>query len=455
MTNMKKATKLITVLLVVTLTFTCVGFSASAATADTVKQFGEVDDKGYGGYLAFGDSLARGCGATENYRKEYVDNYDRTVEGSYPLLVAKAVGCKIDDNALSQDSNYWPICFPGQTLSVTMDYLGIDDGYYDEIYDHGNDDDSFGFYNKMLEIYDPDNKYIEKASLITIGLGLSDIYLKPVEEATIVYGELNAEAIVFAGKKIVEGLEYCKKAYPMLLRYIKEVNPNATVVIVSNYNTGGDVPLTDDILLPVGMTGTLLRRTLNNCLKSWAKKYDCLFCDITNAEMYASQYDIGILGGYLDNKLVNGHLSPEGYAMVSRLILDLLPEKEPTEKKVTKDIVVDLGRFRHVTSVALNGIPLSEDRYSMDGFVITIPCRSIFANNLTITVDQTDGKNAGKTAVYTYQLVYHLDGYRAFLIYGNNDVSGSLQKIVENLCPIKAMSSMVNGINKLLKSKDL
>ena len=58
----KNMRRILAALLSVLLVFACCTAAVSAATAETVRQFGKE-----GGYLAIGDSISRGCGAEGFY----------------------------------------------------------------------------------------------------------------------------------------------------------------------------------------------------------------------------------------------------------------------------------------------------------------------------------------------------------------------------------------------------
>lgn len=434
---MKTTRRILAIILVILAITSCIGTAAFADNTKTVKQYGKL-----GGYIALGDSVARGVGATGDNDVETHDFYDRTVEGSYPYLVAQAVGCNIKDDAKDPDSNFWPVCFHGQTLAITMDLLGIDDGYYDEVYAHGNGKESYHYYSIMEDIYGNANEYLSNAGLITIGFGLSDVFYRAIVVAQINNDTINAEFVKDVVANIYEGYNYWVKAYPMLLKYIKENNPDATVVLVGNYNVGGDTPISDDVLLPVGMAATAVTGYMNSYLKNWANEYGYTYCDITNAETLAAQDDLGLLSMAGDNFSLAGHLSPAGNALVARNILNALPTEDGSQPKITTDIVVDLGRFDKVSYVMLDGKVLSNSSYSMNGYELTIPYRCKLAQNLTVVISNDNGKDS----IYTYQLKYSADsGYKAYLICGIDDTS----RIVKST--VSATSSIIKGAFGLFK----
>lgn len=414
---MKNSKVLLSVLLVILMLLSCIPSALAADAQTSVRQYGKE-----GGYIAFGDSIARGVGATGDNDAETHDFYDRTVDGSYPYLVAQAVGCNIKDDARDPDSNFWPVCFHGQTLALTMDLLGIEDGYYDDEYAHGSAKDSFRYYDTMVELYGDAAEKLKQASLITLGFGFSDIFYRAIVVAQIRNPEFNAAFIpdILAGLK--EGYSYFVKTYPLLLSYIKENNPDATVVIVGNYSVAGDTPLSNDIMLRVGIPIQSVLNNFNTMLVKWAKEYGYLYCDIGNAETLASQEDIGLLSGFMDNAGLAGHLSSEGNAMIARDILKLLPTTEGSTQEKTKDITVDLGRFTAVSRVKLDGVILDEDSYAVDGYELTVKNCRIAAKSLVVVAEN----EKGQTSRYNYCLSYKNGRYQAKLKYGINDATGML-----------------------------
>ncbi len=440
---MKKLSKLLALLLAAVICFSCLGVSAFASS---VKQYGKVDEAtGRGGYIAFGDSVARGYGVNGRDLGNYNLYNNRVIPNSYPAVVAEAVGCTVVNDASSPAfNNFVPVCFSGMTLSAAMDLLGIEDDYYDEVYDHGHGD--FLLYPLMEKYYSGARDFlVNNATLVTIGLGLSDVAYAPIRRAMEGREELDADFVKAALENMAEGLEYYKRAYPLLLSFIKENNPDATVVLIGNYNVGGDMPVSDDILLPVGHLVTAMVAYTNSYLKQWAEEYGYIYCDITNAETVAAQNDMGVIGEFLDDVGYYGHLSVEGYAYVCRQILELL-EEEPSE--ATNDIAVDLGRFTSVSYVMLDGILLDKSDYSMDGYKLVIPNDRPTAKLLTVAVI---GEN-GKVTVNTYTLSYSCEaGYSAYLISGIDDVSATAKKA--SMAVYSVAKKAVTAISGFFKTK--
>ena len=424
--------------------------AAFAADKPAVRQYGKE-----GGYLAIGDSISRGCGAEGFYigrDGEYLPKgegqygeYDlRNVQGCVPYQVAQAVGCTAPMDMTDQDATYWPFTFPGMTTAVTLDLLGVDDGFSDTKL-------NYAYYKDMLEyfgyegsldgvrdgdVYDPETcgkcgniiELIQRADLITVQLGMCDIFYRAYR--VVSNGGMLADGLKFdlssadAIKKLVStavsemyfGYDYWKTHYTMLLDKILELNPDATVVMVGAFNVVNQLTITDDLMAPIGTAFTAITANMNKYFRKWAKEYDVLFADVTNTETQAAENDWSVLGDFKSNTFTGTHPTQKGYDYMTRQILDQLVEKEKTS-----NIVVDLGRFDRVDYVLVNGVAVRN--YTMDGFVLTVPYVAAIANNLTVGVKNDDGT----VSVQTYQLVYHAkEGYTAYRIYGNNDVRGLL-----------------------------
>ena len=435
-----------------------------AATAKTVRQYGKE-----GGYLAIGDSISRGCGAEGFYigeNGEYLPDGEgqygayemRNVQGCVPYQIAQAVGCTAPMDMADQNATYWPFTFPGMTTAVTLDLLGVDDSFTDTKL-------NYAYYKDMLEyfgyegsfdgvregdVFDPETdgkcgniiELIERADLITVQLGMCDIFYRAYR--IVSNGGMLANGLKFdlsstdAIKKLLEtavgemifGYNYWKAHYPLILDKIQELNPDATVVMVGAFNVVNQLTITDDTLAPVGSVITAITAGMNKCFRQWAKEYNVLFADVTNTETQAAENDWSILGDFKSNTFTGTHPTQRGYDYMVRQILDLLPEK--TDKT---GISVDLGRFDRVDYVLVNGAKIKN--YSMDGFTLNIPYSSHLAKNLTIGVKNDDGK----VSVQTYQLVYKAkEGYTAYRIWGSNDIVGAALKPFKLLVKLLRMA---------------
>ncbi|MCQ2484309.1 MAG: GDSL-type esterase/lipase family protein [Clostridia bacterium] len=457
----KNFKRILAVLLTLIMTFSCFGIVSQAATAKTVIQYGKA-----GGYLAIGDSLSRGCGTDGFYmdRDKAPDGgqYDlyemRNVEGAIPYQIAQAVGCKAPVDITDQDATYWPCVYPGMTTAVAMDLLGIEDNFKDV-------DLNYPYYDSVLKYFGYEGSFdgvrekdvyvegecglcgnivdlVKKADLITLELGMCDVFYRAYKIATkstlsggFSFDKLdNPEAIInlvkTALKEIYVGYNYWKEYFPVLLKTIKEMNPDATIVVVGAFNIVNQVPITDDMILPFGSIVNPLTDSMNRLYKKWAKEYDVLYADVSNTESQSTENDWSLLGDFMHNTFTGTHPTQQGYDYMVRQILSVLPEANKTDA-----ISLDLGRFNKVDYVLVNGIPTTD--FEMDGYQLTVNYTGSLAQNLTVGIVNEDGT----LAVQTYRLAYKAGGgYDAYRIIGKNDLLGTVIK------PFKLIKSLIEKL---------
>ncbi|MBQ7639132.1 MAG: hypothetical protein IJS90_09560 [Clostridia bacterium] len=447
--NFKKTLALVLALSLLVPVF---GVCSSAATKETVRQYGQE-----GGYLAIGDSISRGCGAEGFYIDEdgsYMPDGEgqyglyhlRNVQGCVPYQIAEAVGCVAPMDMTDQSATYWPFTYPGMTTAVTLDLLGVDDGYTDTKLNYAYYKDMLNYFGyegsfngvRERDYYDPatDGKcgniieLIRRADLITVQLGMCDIFYRAYR--IVSNGGMLADGMSFdlsspeAIKALVEtaigeiknGFENFKAQYPLLLAKIVELNPDADIVIVGAFNLVNQLTITDDLLAPIGSIISTITESMNALYRQWAKEYGVRYADIANTETQATENDWALLGDFKDNTFTGTHPTQKGYDYIVRQILAQLPPED-----TDTNIKVDLGRFQNVDYVLVNGIPVNN--YTMEGFVLSIPYSLPGATNLTIGVKNDDGT----LSVQTYSLTYTIgEGYTAYRLYGTNDAEGTASK---------------------------
>ena len=446
----KNLNKILSITLCVVMLLSC-GISSFAATKDNVRQYGKE-----GGYLAIGDSISRGCGAEGFYMDEdgsympdgegqYARYEMRNVQGAVPTLIADAVGCTMPDDMTDQDATFWPCCYPGMTVAMMLDLLGVDDGFKDEKLNYayyGDMLDYFGYEGSMTGVRDNrgyqegDGKcgniieLIKKADLITLQLGMCDIFYRAYR--VVSNGGMLADGLSFdlsspeaiknlvttAISEIKFGYDYVKEHYTQLLDTIKELNPDADIVIVGAFNVVNQLTITDDLLFPLGSVISGITDSMNRNYRKWAKDYGVRYADIANTETLAAENDWSMLGEFKDNTFTGTHPSQTGYNYIARQILAQLPPESNYE-----NLTVDLGRFEKVDYVIVNGIPVSN--YTMDGYLLTIPYSGPIAGSLVIGVKNDDGT----VAVQNYELSWLPgQGVSAYRVWGNNDAVGTVKK---------------------------
>lgn len=411
-------------------------------------------------YVALGDSFTRGMGASENWYDEVyrmdgipgqvisvdgepmvASKYCRNVTGTYSKRVADAIGCYSPDNILDRSATYWPIAQNGLTTCFFADLMGLDDGgYFETDYTHNPE------YTLPLSRYTTDLYYfgnvnsinaegtgrygktgvagdilqmLKSAKLITIELGMSDILNRP-GSVLIDYVEAGGLASIIHVPSLIysqlnEAFQYWKTDYALILDYIKENNPDATVVLVGALNVVFNLTIADGTLLPVGSAFSLFSAKMNQCYKQWAEDYDYIYVDISNVDLEGMEADTPLLK--VDFASPDIHPSYSGYEQIARLILDALEKHNGITETAPKDIVVDIGRFDSVDRVKVNGIPVAKKNYTVKDHILTIHHYSRLATSLTITT-----KLNGKTALSTYHLAHHDGHYVAHRTYTTNNI---------------------------------
>ena len=454
--TVKKAVSLIMIML---LAASSLVIKAFGADAETVRQYGSE-----GGYLAIGDSISRGCGAegfyidTDKAEGGQYDEFElRNVEGAFPYLVAKAVGCAAPADITDESGNYWPCAYPGMTVAMMLDLLGVEDDFTDTALDYSYYDDMLKYFGSPLS-FDGTHEgetYVEgecglcgditdlagKASLITVQLGMADVFYRAYRIATngnsladgLSFDLSSADAIkeLVAGviRELNFGVDYWKTYYPVLIRKLKELNPGATIVMVGNFNLVADLTLADDTMAPLGSILSGIPETMNNCLRRWEKELGVIYADISAAETLATEKGWSILGDFIDNSFTATHPSQKGYDYIARQVLSVLPEKAEYD-----ELVLDIGTLDTVDYVLVNGI--RTENYTLDGKLLTVKCSPLTVN-LTVGMKNEDGT----VTVRVYRVSYSpSDGFRTRRLYGNSDALGLFMR------PVNLIISLVNLI---------
>ena len=419
------------------------------AEGNTVKQ--------YDGYMAFGDSITRGL--IGNDVDQDTDAYTKTlrnVEGSYPYLVSQAVGCNKSSNSFSNKENcdYWPVCYMGITLSMTLDMLNINERERDEVFDHGIFGDAYkaldelfgeagsqGTVKSILESYQSDEDV-----LITSCLGLSDIALRPLNtlvtdeiKGKLASGELDLDANQIAEllnnllKKAEENYKNWSEDYDKFIRKLKEYNENATIVLVGYFNPFREVTITDKTVLPLGDVFNPIISKMNSRARQIARNNGCIFVDISNTESTAIKEEWSILDILDDldvNTTISSHPTKESYQYISRQIINSLPLEELSEENVnTYNIRVDLIRYNKVSKVILNNKVLRENEYELSDTILNIPYNNEYARSLQVYIVDENGK----TSILSYNLKF-IDGkYEPRCIDSTNDIAEQRSKVRTNI----------------------
>lgn len=307
------------------------------------------------GYVAIGDSFTRGYGAGTNWQNEiYLNdsygNYNcRNVGGSYPNLVAEAFGMNTPADIRDMDAKMWPLAHDAVSTAYVLDLLGIDDGFRDDEFTY--------HYSYQMERYETDLRYfgdpqsfnlegtgtygqtgevmsvremINNASLITIELGQSDIIYKAQLFGLNTLDMSDIAALPGGVAHIIELLwnyyDYWQGAYPLLLDYIKENNPDAKVVLVGTTNPIKDAKLTDDISIKIGSILNVIFDAINAKTKECALKYGYMYVDISDVETptSVSHNSIGYILSISDETeyALVAHPTAKGYEQIAEKVIE-------------------------------------------------------------------------------------------------------------------------------------
>ncbi len=307
------------------------------------------------GYLAVGDSFTRGYGAGENwqdqlYLNDTYGNFDcRNVDGSYPNRVAEAFGLDAPDDIRDTSAKLWPLAHDAVSVAYILDLLGIDDGYRDDefTYEDGSmlkryaaDLQYFGdplsltidgdaAYGKTGEVMSV-REMFKNASLITIGLGQTHVIYKAQIFGLNKLDLSDAKSIASGVGNIFNLLEnyfnYWKDAYPLLLDYIKENNPDAKVVLVGTLNPIRNATATDDVAIRIGSLINGIMDAMNAYTRMCATKYGYMYVDISDVDTPSSvtQMSLGHILSISDpiEYALIAHPTPHGYAQIAERVID-------------------------------------------------------------------------------------------------------------------------------------
>ena len=465
---MKSLEKIIAVMLSLLMAMSVLVIAVSADDANTVPQYGKA-----GGYLAIGDSIGRGCGADGFYldRDKAADGgqYDlyelRNVEGCYPYLVAQAVGCTAPSDITDPNATYWPLTYPGMTTAVAMDVFGFDDDYTDTKLNYAYYDDVLKYFGyEGSSVGANGEEYVagkcglcgncvelaKNADLITVELGMCDIFYRAYR--IISEGGFLADGLSFdlsSPEKIIdlvktaielmyEGYDNWQTWYPVLISNLKELNPDATIVMVGSFNLVNQMTINEEYYIPIGTAFSTITDSMNKQYEAWADELGVLYANVENTETLATESDWTLLDDFMEgnNSFPGSHPSQNGHDYMARQILSTLTVKEPTT-----DIIIDIGRFESIDYILVNGCPIY--KYEVNDHILTVLYNGKDATNVTIGIVNEDRT----VAVQTYDLSYENGGYVAYRVYGTNDFEGSIKKFLNAIKNIfQKLFDLISGL---------
>ena len=176
---------------------------------------------------------------------------------------------------------------------------------------------------------------VKEADLIIIQLGNNDVAghvfrMMDLDLYALLDGrESFAKRSVELISRLNTAMKQYKTYYPALIREIKSLNGRADIVLVGNYNPYAQVSFfegNEDIA--VGNLLSTTTKDMNSQVKSWAKKYGCIYVDTfaLSEEFPPQSFQTGLSFSPM-------HPTAEGHRWIAEQILKALPA---TEKELSR-----------------------------------------------------------------------------------------------------------------------
>ena len=448
---------LITSLMIFSVVNTNVVNAEEETTNNGIKQFDQ--------YMAFGDSISRGLTGEPGQEDHDAIAYDfkyRNVKGSYPYLVAQAVGCSnpqdLFENGI-ENSKYFPVCFMGESVTQMLDLLGVERSQEEKTKDYMYDRIMMGtYYNYAKYLFgssgtqgsvanilgSDENK--DKNTLITTCLGLGDVGIKSMTDLIMSLIEtdegsyklkenINTEELI---KTLLESVSSRYKQwtsdYDKFIKTIKSYNDKATIIVVGYFNPFKNVKISQDQVIPFGDLINPTIKLMNAQAKQIAKKNGCIFVDVSSAESVATSRDWSMSDFSSNAEIANyitglTHPTYDSFKYICNQITAAIPAEDAEIDENCK-IVLDLVRtnfFKIVNYITVNGLPI--DVYTLEDNIITIPYNNPFAKIAQVSLVDKEGKTVSKT----FELTYKNGKYEAICIETTNDVEKEQKLIISKV----------------------
>ena len=309
-----KTNKRLLSLFLATLLLFSLSVPALAAERENVPQYKKM--------LVFGDSIT--CAFGLKTGKSF-----GVAEGSYADLVAKAVGA----------SPYTSLAFTGCCIAQVMYMVGLD-------IDVADIENIQKFLKTMpgstsWERYDEVRRgeseagdieeAIGSSDLIMLAIGANDLGSEPFKRAYTAYtdalkaGSSESDAVKAFADMYVEmlntGLDYFMAGYPQILHRIREINPDADIILVGSYNPFLHTALSDELMVEVGSALTPAVRLENEQLKLYAQQYDCIYADVYEI---SERFPTNTIARAVEMIALDTHPDYDGHAWMADQILDAL-----------------------------------------------------------------------------------------------------------------------------------
>ena len=293
-------------------------------------------------YVAFGDSVASGM--NNEVRPLYVQNgVDEEGNPTYVEILGSTdygyVGRVADRMGLNLHENGGAVSFAhtGMRVKDILEEIrgGVD--YSDDLV-YPPTFHTTGYGDRLEEI----RQAISEADLITLNVGSNDIFTSPLTYAAVEYtqrvaagedlasnsfiGRINkllpslasatadttSEMGLFgqllspdAGgfleiflPKCFEGYNNLKKTYPLILKELRELNPDAQIITIGVFNPMHAMSLTGSSLITFGEIADNVLLPLNSFIARTSAKYGCTYVDVVDVETDSSVHPTN--AGYED-----------------------------------------------------------------------------------------------------------------------------------------------------------
>ena len=335
----------ISLLLALMMVLTLLPLGALGADADNVKQ--------YSHYVCIGDSIAAGYGAYARDVRGFT-----TVPEAYHSLVAEATGASVQSLAHTGmrtvevrwllDDNYSASATASSLRA--MYFNGLHDILYwmEMTKDDPNDpllaryaDPESEYYirpnvRELLAPYCEKGGYgfkqfyrdqIESSDLVTVALGLNDIFLYAMKmtASELNYLNLVTEVLEFV-RYMGIGENAFKNNWSPIIKAIHNLNPDAEIVVVGMYNPFSKVPdFYEGDLKIVGNAADQMVKRLNDYMKSRASSLGYRYADVT-----ATEIDDTVPfrdETFFDRIVMDCHPTVAGHRYMADQILAQLPER--------------------------------------------------------------------------------------------------------------------------------
>ncbi len=129
--------------------------------------------------------------------------------------------------------------------------------------------------------------------------------------------------------KLIEGGRILQENYRQIIKDIRAINPDATIVIVGMYNPFRHVKFSPDSVFTGDAMGRMVVDPVNLFLYSLANSYsNVYYADVTETETYYDIKDITMSDEeFMTYMIIDTHPTPDGHQYMADQILKVLPER--------------------------------------------------------------------------------------------------------------------------------